>query len=406
MRAVSRIRGEHGPSDSARLSVVVRPLSPRARTVISLTWRWLRGVGAVILTVAAVEYGILPFVVNASTELSVLADVTSPLLLVAAGLEVASLAAYTGLTQVLLEPPNRLRFGSQWQIDVVGYGLSHALPGGGATAGGLRVGLMTDRGVATSAALALTVVQLVLSVLGLLAVWLLGTMMSLPRTGVTATTVLLLVAASAAVVALEGVPRLHRSGARRTAGRVLAAVRSALPDRWRVVIRSAVGRGIASLRDTRITRAGVTWASVNWLLDAICLWVCLRAFGASVPVELVLASYGLVNAIALLPITPGGIGIVEGLLIPALVAAGAPPGTALYGVLTWRLLQFWLPIPAAGVCWASLTLTGTPPRHGPSADPPGPRPPARGPGRAGATGSAVARGRGASGPTSNHQPKG
>jgi len=53
---------------------------------------------------------------------------------------------------------------------------------------------------------------------------------------------------------------------------------------------------------------------------------------------------------------------VEGLMVPALVAAGAPPGESVYGVLTWRLLQYWLPMPAAGVCWVSLTLS-RPPRN-------------------------------------------
>jgi uncharacterized protein (TIRG00374 family) len=275
--------------------------------------------------------------------------------MVAVVLEVVSLAAYTRLTQVLLEPPNRLGFGTQWRIDVVGFGLSHALPGGGATAGGLRVGLMTERGVDASAALALTVVQVVLSALGLLSLWLLGALMSVPRTGMTATTLVLLVATASAVVALEVMPRLHRTAARRTTGRLSAAVRGVLPHRWWYLVRSAVARGSTSLRDTRVTRKGVTWAAVNWLLDAVCLWVCLRAFGASVPIELVLASYSLVNAIAMLPLTPGGIGIVEGLLVPALVAAGATAEEALFGVLTWRLLQYWLPIPAAGACWVSLT---------------------------------------------------
>lgn len=345
---------------------MIRRRSPLASTPASILWWWLRGAGAVLLTVAAVEYGVIPFLVHARTELSVLDDVRWPLLLVAAGLEVASIGAYSRLTQVLLEPPNRLSFGVQWRIDVVGYGLSHALPGGGATAGGLRVRMMTDRGVEPGAALALTVVQLVLSVIGLLSVWLLGAMMSAPRTGMTTTTILLLAATGSAIVTLEALPRLHGSGAHQTGGRLWRGASGVLPPRWRHLASSALNRGVEAFKDSQVTREGVTWAASNWLLDAICLWVCLRAFGTSVPIELVLASYGLVNAIALLPITPGGIGIVEGLMVPALVAAGAEPGAAMYGVLTWRLLQYWLPMPAAGVCWASLAMTGLPHRGRPA----------------------------------------
>ena len=40
---------------------------------------------------------------------------------------------------------------------------------------------------------------------------------------------------------------------------------------------------------------------------------------------------------------PGGVGGVEGALLGALVAFGAPAGPALAGVLTYRALAFWLP---------------------------------------------------------------
>ncbi|WP_167880583.1 lysylphosphatidylglycerol synthase transmembrane domain-containing protein [Nocardioides guangzhouensis] len=333
------------------------PPTGDARVVVSAAWRWVRGAGAVVVAVAAVEYGVLPALASARNDLAVLQDVVWALLPLAVALEVASLAAYTGLTQVLLPRGDRLRFGTQWRIDLVGFGFSHALPGGGATAGALRVRLMVDRGVAASAALALTVLQVALSVLGLLSVWLLGALMSVPRTGLTVTTVLLVVAIAVAVGALEVAPRTG-TGSPRAPGRLARLWRRLVPQRWRSVVGPAVTRGVESLRDGRVTRAGMTWAVANWLLDAICLWVCLAAAGASVPVELVIAAYGLVNVVALLPITPGGIGIVEGLLVPALVATGAPAGSALVGVLTWRLLQYWLPLPVAGLCWVSLGRPG------------------------------------------------
>nr|WP_281374683.1 YbhN family protein [Nocardioides soli] len=321
--------------------------------VSGVLWSWLRGAGLVVVTVAAVEYGLVPFLARARSDLVVLEAAVWPLLLVAGALEVMSLAAYTRLTQTLLEPDQRLTFGTQWRIDLAGYGLGHALPGGGATAGGLRVTLMTDRGVSPASALALTVVQLALSALGLAAVWLLGVLMAVPRTGVTMTLVLLLAVTAAALVVLETAP--HRSAASprfsRAGRRVLRVL---VPLRWRAQVRAAVATGAVTLRDGRVTRSGVAWAILNWLLDSICLWVCLRAFGAVVPIEVVIAAYGLANTVALLPVTPGGIGIVEGLMIPAMATTGASAGAAVAGVLTWRLFQFWLPIPVGALCWVSL----------------------------------------------------
>lgn len=56
----------------------------------------------------------------------------------------------------------------------------------------------------------------------------------------------------------------------------------------------------------------------------------------------------------MLPLTPGGIGIVEGVLIPTLMGFGAPAQVALVGVLGWRLVSFWLPIPVGALSWLTL----------------------------------------------------
>jgi uncharacterized membrane protein YbhN (UPF0104 family) len=66
--------------------------------------------------------------------------------------------------------------------------------------------------------------------------------------------------------------------------------------------------------------------------------------------------HGALNLLAMLPIRPGGLGVVEGIMIPAIVAFGAGVPVALLGVLTWRLLQYWLPIPVAMLTYGSLRL--------------------------------------------------
>lgn len=337
-------------------------------------WRWFRSIGAVLVVVVALEYGVVPRLVEAWSDLSLLGNVSPLLLVVAVGLEVASLAAYTALTQVLLGRAEALPFGTQWRIDVAGFGVSHVLPGGGASASAIRAGLMVDRGVAAASVVSLVAVQAALSVVGLLAVWSLGSLMSLPRTGATATTVLLLVAVLAVAAGLYAAG--HRPpGARpwRVVGRARDLAARLVPQRWWSTVVTAVRQGSDTLRDAHVTRAGATWSMVNWLLDALCLAVCLAAYGARVPPELVLTAYGLANMIGMLPLTPGGIGVIEGVLIPALIAAGAPGGAAVLGVLTWRLLQYWLPIPVAAVCWASLARGAGGGNHGRTPSAPAPR---------------------------------
>jgi uncharacterized membrane protein YbhN (UPF0104 family) len=126
------------------------------------------------------------------------------------------------------------------------------------------------------------------------------------------------------------------------------------PDAGRRLIES-LGSTLRALgSDRAFLRQTLTWATLNWLLDAVALWCSVRAFGHSLgPVGLVVA-YGLANVDAALPFTPGGLGIVEGILVPTLVAFETTRGVAILGVLTWRLFSFWIPIPIGLACYAPL----------------------------------------------------
>jgi putative heme transporter len=97
-----------------------------------------------------------------------------------------------------------------------------------------------------------------------------------------------------------------------------------------------------------------SWALLNWLFDAACLWVFIWSFGTLVsPIDLLVA-YGLANVLAAIPITPAGLGVIEGVLIPSLVGFGVPHDQAILAVLSYRLVNFWIPIPVGGLAYASL----------------------------------------------------
>ena len=113
---------------------------------------------------------------------------------------------------------------------------------------------------------------------------------------------------------------------------------------------SSLVTGVEALRsDHRLLLRTTAWAGANWLLDAASLWVFVAAFGHRLNVDELLVAYGLANLVGGLPITPGGLGVIEGFLIPALVGLGTPAATATLGVLAWRAASFWLPIPVGGL---------------------------------------------------------
>jgi hypothetical protein len=59
----------------------------------------------------------------------------------------------------------------------------------------------------------------------------------------------------------------------------------------------------------------------------------------------VLLAYGAGQLAANLPITPGGLGVVEGSITIALVAYGGAEATTVAAVLVYRLLSFWVSLP-------------------------------------------------------------
>jgi uncharacterized protein (TIRG00374 family) len=108
--------------------------------------------------------------------------------------------------------------------------------------------------------------------------------------------------------------------------------------------------------DRRLLVRALGWAAANWLLDAASLWVFVAAFGHSVRLDGLLVSFGLAYVLAAIPVTPGGLGVVETVLASSLVGFGTPAKIALFGVLAYRLVNFWLPIPIGGVAYLSLQV--------------------------------------------------
>jgi uncharacterized protein (TIRG00374 family) len=78
--------------------------------------------------------------------------------------------------------------------------------------------------------------------------------------------------------------------------------------------------------------------------DFGCLLAALRATGANPQPSLVLLAYSAVGIIALLPLTPGGLGIVEASLGGLLVLAGVGVGYAVLATLAYRIASYWLPL--------------------------------------------------------------
>jgi hypothetical protein len=86
--------------------------------------------------------------------------------------------------------------------------------------------------------------------------------------------------------------------------------------------------------------------------DYVALVCCLAAIGARPHASLVLLAYVGGALLALIPVTPGGLGFVEAGLTGLLTAAGVGAQQSLVSTLAYRLVAFWVPLPAGGVAYA------------------------------------------------------
>jgi uncharacterized protein (TIRG00374 family) len=318
--------------------------------------RWLRR--AVVLAVVLVAaYGLPALWPEVRTAVVGVASIAPAVLLGALVLETASLACFSGLTVSLLGRARRPRFRRLLRIDVTVYGFSRVLPAAAATGGALRLRLLSAAGVAHPDAVFLATIEGTGSAL-LLWVMLGATLVvALPVNGADPRQILLAVAGIVAVAAafalLVAVAR-DGSGLRRLIGWLARWVPGMNADNAAAGLRREGEHLRALAGDPPRLVAAVAWGAANWLLDATVLWVVLAALGYPLNPLTLFTAYAVANVLGLLPITPGGVGVIEGVLVPSLVAAGVPAQLALVGVLGWRLVNYWLPIPVGALLWLTL----------------------------------------------------
>jgi uncharacterized protein (TIRG00374 family) len=92
-------------------------------------------------------------------------------------------------------------------------------------------------------------------------------------------------------------------------------------------------------------------AAGKWVFDYLTLVFALAAVGARPNVALVLVAYSAATLLGQIPLTPGGLGVVEAGLTGTLALIGVGGGAAVLATLAYRLFNYWLYLPAGLVGW-------------------------------------------------------
>jgi putative heme transporter len=311
-----------------------------------------------LLVAFVVIYFVLPQIAGARRALHLLAGVRVWLLVLGVALEATSILSYAKLTRAMIHgpPPPYLTL---LRINLSTLAVSHVVPGGAAVGGALGFRLLTRFGLSgTDAAFAMAAQGIGSAVVLNLLLWvgLLGSILGGSYNPLYATAalvgVLLLGGFSAVVVLLmrgeQGAARVTRSVARR-----VPFLDEESAERF--VLRVAARLQTLAADRPRLVR-GVAWDLAFWLCSAASLWVFLAAFGYRASIDGLIVAFALAYVLAAIPITPAGLGVVEATMIALLTFFGADRGTATLGVVSYRLVNFWLPIPLGGLAYLSLQV--------------------------------------------------
>lgn len=319
--------------------------------------QWVRrGVTLVVLGVGACV------IVQKATDMHVALDRVGAAdwrwLLLAVGFEAASMVVFARLQRWLLRAGGvTVPLRDMTELTVAGNAMAATLPGGVAWSAAWVFDQLRRRGVDRFLRVWVFLVAGAVSSFALFIVVAVGVEVAGSRGPVAGLRL--------AVAALAGVP---------VVGLVLWWLRSTALvcrgiDRARAAAgRVAAGRWVLDRVDDLVRRIrAVTlspfgWVEVlglgllNWVDDCAVLVLSLVALHVDVPWRGIFVVYGITQIAAVVPITPGGLGVVEGSLIALLTAYGVPAQQALAVTILYRLISFWGLVPIGWGFWLVLDL--------------------------------------------------
>ena len=244
----------------------------------------------------------------------------------------------------------RLPFRLALQVTLASFLVSHVTPVGSVTGSALNIAALETEGIApATTADAIGVTSLVSSI----------ALIALFGTGLAATAgrhlpagylaaaglALALVAGVLAVTFLMGAHPEIAERAGRAAGHLARHVRKNIDP-------EAVGRSCGRLAS--LTRSALTgrafWqsfglAAADLSFDLLSLDLMFLAFRYQPGFGPLAVAYATANIASALPLTSGGLGVIEVTLVAITAGFGAPRAIAVVATLAYRLVNYWLPLP-------------------------------------------------------------
>ncbi len=276
----------------------------------------------------------------------------------AVGFELASIVAFAALQRSLLGWGGvSVRSGDLVEITLAANAVAVSVPGGAAFAARWTYGQLRRRGAETVLAAWTVLVAGALASFALFVILAVGAFVAGDKGPVSSLRGLAAGLALVPVAVTVMVVLVRRSVTVHAWANELVARFDRHPHGHAVV--HATREFLAHLRTVQPTWAGwlrsFGFACANWFANLACLIAAVLTVHGHVPWRGILVVYGLTQLAAVLPLTPGGLAVVEGSLTALLIAYGVPSGDAVAATLLYRVVGFWAPVPVGWVLYVVLT---------------------------------------------------
>ncbi|MGH9101808.1 MAG: lysylphosphatidylglycerol synthase transmembrane domain-containing protein [Acidimicrobiales bacterium] len=354
-------------------------LRPRGRG----RWRWVRRAVALAVLAGAVyaAYGRRGELAAAASQLG---HASWEWLAAATACQLAALVLFAGLQWWLLRCGEvEVSAWSMVEIAFAGNALGTSLPGGPAWSATWVFSQLRRRGADRVLAGWVVLAASALSGLALFALAVAGAFVAGSAGPVAGLRPLAIALAALVVLAAVGLRVAMRSpGARARSRSSAAAVLRHVP-----LLERSLGPAERLVDRISVVRPSpLGWleafmlAAGNWAGDAATLSLSVLALRVHIDWRGLLVVYAITQLSASLPITPGGLGVVEGSLVALLSAYGMSVRDALAVTFLYRLISFWGVVPVGWVAWLGLEAAArggwrhaphpwAPHRHGPEPAP-------------------------------------
>jgi uncharacterized protein (TIRG00374 family) len=340
---------EQEPADTRRSP----PLAAKAASIDAaqahpLTWKNIVKRGVVVVVGGAAIYLVLPKLIAVLGAWPRLSELNPIWFAVALAAELVSFTCNFALQRLALRT-------KAWfavvTAGLTGNAVTNSLPGGDAVGAAVQFGMLTTAGFDTGTAVGGLTAFSLLGIGGLLALPIFALPAILAGVPVSPGLVHTAVVGIAGFVAFAvfGLIILRTDWPLAAAGRAVQRLRNRL-TRGRRPPMTGLDKRLLDQRDAIRTVLDRKWWQAVLLtagrlgFDYGCLLAALCATGADPRPSLVLLAYAAAGIVALVPLTPGGLGIVEASLSGLLVLAGVRAGDAVLAILAYRIASYWLPL--------------------------------------------------------------